>query len=109
VAELQARMSSREFTEWMVYMQHEPSGQARADRRAAILIATLINVNRDPKKSAAVSPQDVLDDFFDFWPEEPVLDEDGNEVWTDEEIAEADARLAALAASMFGATPPVSS
>lgn len=41
MAELQARMSSQEFAEWMAYAQIEPFGGSRADLRFA-MIATLI-------------------------------------------------------------------
>lgn len=50
VAELQARMSSREFSEWQAYAQVEPIGALRADLRNAMLMTLIANIYRDPKK-----------------------------------------------------------
>jgi hypothetical protein len=49
VAELQERMSSLEFAEWMEFGEIEPWGEERADVRAAIVASTVANANRDPK------------------------------------------------------------
>lgn len=50
VAEMLARIDSRELTEWMAYAAIEPFGEERADLRAGIIAATIANANRDPKK-----------------------------------------------------------
>lgn len=50
VAELQGRMSSREFAEWVAYSEIEPWGEWRADYRAASIQRTLAEINRDRKK-----------------------------------------------------------
>lgn len=50
VAELLARVSSRELSEWMAYAQIEPFGEERADLRAGVVAATVANTARDPKK-----------------------------------------------------------
>ena len=43
VTELQQRMSSREFAEWMEYYQLDPFGDERADVRSAIVASTMAN------------------------------------------------------------------
>lgn len=61
VAELGQRMSSAEFTEWMVYAQLEPFGPRREDERAGMVAAMVTNVARDTKAHPqAFTP----DDFF---------------------------------------------
>jgi hypothetical protein len=50
VSELQARMSSREFAEWIEFYGLEPFGEERADVRSAIVASTIANANRDAKK-----------------------------------------------------------
>lgn len=40
VAELQSRMSSREFAEWLAYDRIDPYGQERGDLQAAIIAST---------------------------------------------------------------------
>lgn len=51
VAELLARMSSRELTEWICFWGIEgPAGEERADWRAGLVASTIANANRDPKK-----------------------------------------------------------
>jgi hypothetical protein len=53
VSELLARISSRELSEWICYFGLEgPAGEVRADWRAALVAATVANVNRDPKRRA---------------------------------------------------------
>jgi hypothetical protein len=44
-------MSAIQFREWREYADIEPFDEERADLRAAHIVQTLINVNRDPKKS----------------------------------------------------------
>ena len=43
VSELDVRMSSREFMEWMVYAQIEPFGPAREDYRSALISTVIAN------------------------------------------------------------------
>lgn len=50
IAELQERISSREFAEYWVHYTLEPWGAEREDLRSGIVAATVANVNRDPKK-----------------------------------------------------------
>lgn len=50
VAELLARVSSRELSEWMAYSQVEPWGEERADLRAGIVASTVANTARNAKK-----------------------------------------------------------
>lgn len=50
VAELQDRMSSAEFAEWMAFYGVEPFGEVRGDIQAAVIASTVANVNRDPKR-----------------------------------------------------------
>lgn len=50
VAELLARVSSRELSEWLAYSQVEPWGEERADLRAGIVASTVANTARNAKK-----------------------------------------------------------
>jgi hypothetical protein len=43
VTELQLRMSSAEFTEWMAYERIDPFGAMRDDLRMGIAVATWVN------------------------------------------------------------------
>lgn len=52
IAELQERVSSREFAEYWAHFQLEPWGVEREDLRAGIVASTIANANRDPKKRA---------------------------------------------------------
>jgi hypothetical protein len=73
VAELGHRMSSAEFTEWMVYAQLEPFGPRREDERAGMVAAMVTNVARDVKSHPrAFTP----DDFFPDPERRPVAVED---------------------------------
>lgn len=45
MAELQQRMSSREFSQWMAFSRLEPFGDERADLRNGIIAATIANTN----------------------------------------------------------------
>lgn len=62
MAELLARISSRELTEWMQYYELEPFGEERADLRAAIVAATVANANRR-KGKRAFKPADFMPRF----------------------------------------------
>lgn len=58
VSELDARMSSREFAEWMVYFQIEPFGPAREDYRAALISTVIANSSGNK-----MSPDDFIKPF----------------------------------------------
>ena len=62
MAELLARISSRELTEWMQYYELEPFGEERADLHAAIVAATVANSNRR-KGKRAFKPADFMPRF----------------------------------------------
>ena len=49
VAELESRMTTREFGEWLAYYAYDPFGNERGDLRSAVLCALLANINRDSK------------------------------------------------------------
>jgi hypothetical protein len=51
VAELQARMSSLEFAEWLAYYRIEPFGEERADARHASMAALIANIFRGKHKA----------------------------------------------------------
>lgn len=70
MAELQQRMSYAEFVDWCAFDSVEPLGEKRADLRNAQLLATLININREPNSQA----HRVEEFLFDYWDERPVLD-----------------------------------
>lgn len=63
MAEWQARMSSKEFAEWMAFYRIQPFGERRADFRFGSLQALMANVNRDPKKSKEFTPDMFTPDF----------------------------------------------
>ena len=64
VAELQRRMSSREFAEWLAFMNLEPLGAERADLQAGIIAATVANAHRDPKqRRQPYQPGDFIPDY----------------------------------------------
>jgi len=71
VAELQSRMSSREFAEWLAYYSLEPFGEVRADLRMATVAALIANANRNgQKRKEPYTPQDFMPKFEDS-PERP--------------------------------------
>jgi hypothetical protein len=59
VEELAARMSAREFHEWMVYDAVEGLPDTRADWRAGMLASVIANVNRK-KGAPAHKPADFM-------------------------------------------------
>jgi Protein of unknown function (DUF4035) len=59
VAELCERMSSAEFTEWVVVYHEDPFGELRADRRNAQLAALLYNAHRG-RNSPALGERDFM-------------------------------------------------
>lgn len=63
MAELLARVSSRELSEWMAYEKLTgPLGGERADHHAALVSQTVANVNRRKKQKARK-----LSDFLLKW------------------------------------------
>lgn len=64
VAELQQRMSSREFTEWMAFYQLEPFGPWRDDIRIGVLGASLAPLLGD-FKGARPTPEMFMPAFHD--------------------------------------------
>ncbi len=62
VRELQTRMDSHEFAEWMAYYRIDPYGSWREDYRAGIVASTLANVNRT-KDAKVFTPQDFIPEF----------------------------------------------
>lgn len=58
-----AEISSAELAEWLAYYTLEPFGEAVADQRHGIAVATLANVNRDSKRKPA--PYKATD--FIYW------------------------------------------
>jgi len=63
VAEMLARMSSRELSEWQAYDRLEPVGEWRGDWRAAMLASTFVNMWRSRDDEPARP-----DDFMPFVP-----------------------------------------
>ena len=63
VGELQTRMTSAEFAEWMAFDRIDPFGEARGDVRSGVLAALIANIHRDRKKRA--EPYSALD-FMPF-------------------------------------------
>lgn len=62
VARAQQEISSKEFSEWVAYNKIDPFGQDRNDLGAAIISATVCNVNRS-KGSRPYKPADFMPDF----------------------------------------------
>lgn len=74
VAELLARVSSRELTEWMAYEKISgPLGGRRLDVVAAIVASTVLNTNRR-KGTAPIKPDDMIPRWDNFQSDEDVWD-----------------------------------
>jgi len=43
-------ITARQFLTWAAYEELEPFGEERADYRAASIVQTIVNMNRDTKK-----------------------------------------------------------
>ena len=72
VAELLARTSSRELSEWMAFDAIEPLGDRRLDVLLASFMALFANANRDPKKRRrAFKVEDFLPQWDKAAPQEP--------------------------------------
>lgn len=64
------RIPSRLLSEWVAFAQLEPFGEERADLRAGIVAAAVVNVQR-AKGSAPVRPGDFMPRFDEDADEEP--------------------------------------
>jgi len=62
VYELQGRMSSHEFSEWIAYSRIYPIGEDRADARMALLASVIANASGSKKK---FKPEDFLPDYLE--------------------------------------------
>ena len=71
VSELDARMTSREFAEWMIYFQIEPFGPARQDYHAALISTVVANSNGNK-----MTPDDFIKPFEIESREVEVIEED---------------------------------
>tara|TARA_B110000908_G_C10121341_1_gene387751 strand:+ start:376 stop:648 length:273 start_codon:yes stop_codon:yes gene_type:complete len=71
VSELDARMTSREFAEWMIYFQIEPFGPARQDYHAALISTVVANSSGNK-----MSPNDFIKPFEVVNRVPEVIDED---------------------------------
>jgi hypothetical protein len=60
IGELQGRVTSREFAEYMAFHELEPFGPEREDLRAGIVASTIANANRDPKKHGPYTADDFM-------------------------------------------------
>lgn len=74
VAELQHRMTSREFSEWQAYFSFHPFGELREDYRAASIACIIANANRDPSKGEPFEVSDFLLKFEEDDPEAKQLE-----------------------------------
>ena len=63
VSELQARMSSREFSEWIAFQSREPLGERRNDLNSGMVAQIIANANRG-KKQRAFKLKDFLPEFW---------------------------------------------
>jgi hypothetical protein len=68
VAELQQRMSSAEFEDWIAYDQVSPIGAKRLDHLAALIAATVANSNPWRKKGSKPIP---VSSFVPDWRPKP--------------------------------------
>jgi hypothetical protein len=57
-----ARIPSRLLTEWLAYAQLEPFGEERADLRAGIVAAAVVNVQRG-RGAPAAKPSEFMPQF----------------------------------------------
>jgi Protein of unknown function (DUF4035) len=61
VRQLQAEISSAEFSEWLAYNMIEPFGEERGDLRAGIIACTFAQANA--KKGKRFKPEDFMPKF----------------------------------------------
>ena len=62
VRELQERMDSAEFAEWVAFYRTNPFGYERTDLNAAVVAMTIANTSRD-KKTAAFKVDEFMPEF----------------------------------------------
>ncbi len=65
VEEMLARISSRELSEWLAFMQVEPLGEEREDLRLARLCSLVAGAAGVQKKKGV--PFETKDFIFDYW------------------------------------------
>lgn len=65
VRELLERIDSRELSEWIAYYELEPWGEERADLRAGIVAATVVNSRPRDKRNPGKTykPEDFMPKF----------------------------------------------
>ena len=90
VSELDSRMSSREFAEWMVYSQIEPFGPVRQDYHASLISTVIANSNGGKMK-----PDDFIKPFEFEKKQEPPPDP--------EKFSEKQEKMMSLFKAMSGA------
>ena len=73
VGELQQRVSSKEFTEYLAYFNVEPWPEERADINSASIATLLANIHRDPQKQP--TPFGIQDLKIDYWKQEESQEE----------------------------------
>lgn len=95
VQQLLAATSSAELAEWMAFDAIEPFGEQRADLRAGIVAASVVNHSMSPPKRGA-SPRDFMPfiDRAEQPADAPVL------------LADPEAHAALLARTLFGDAAP---
>jgi hypothetical protein len=57
-------MSESEFRGWTRYFQVEPWGEEMDWYKFGTVSSVLVNINRDPKKTDAFSPEDFVPEMF---------------------------------------------
>ena len=93
---LLARLSSRQISEWMAYYALDPFGEERADLRAAMVMALLANINRDPeRRKEPYTPEEFMP-RFDGPSREPSPTEATGQTWEQQK---------ALMMALTGASP----
>lgn len=97
IAELQERISSREFAEYWSHFELEPWGLEREDLRAGIVASTIANVNRDAKKH----PRPYTADMFMVQTGDLDRDDEDDDMDPEEAAAHA-ARIDELMSSLGG-------
>lgn len=56
-------MAYSEFVEWMAFYDTEPFGEARSEIQTALIVAAVLNANRN-KKSKVVKPSQFITDWW---------------------------------------------
>lgn len=100
IAELQQRISSRDFAEYWAHFELEPWGLEREDLRAGIVASTIANANRNAKKHPKPYTAD------QFTPVVPVLADLDEDDADEDDIAEHARRIDELMASLGDESGP---